>query len=727
MTMKKLLIIVFLLASYASFGQGSWTLSGAKNRWANGMGFGNKDTSTYTNASDTNLLVLQYPGSVLCYRHLLTDHWLVIPAAASSIGYALTDLSNVLTTANLLIPSGLISTGGLTVSGNISGSTIAGTLTTAAQTNITSVGSLTGLTTTNTINVSMSAISANTVETGLKLENTATASSGNQSYSPTLELSGRAFAVGSGLSRKAGTRMYVIPVQGLGSNVKQEFHWQKVNTTATAWTDQLTITNNAGNIDQWNFGGDINTPTSITAGSAITAASLSATTVTGTLSTAAQPNITSLGTLSSLAVSGGLTAGSISTTGNISGGGLTISGMADIGTLTTTDITVNAGTVPIAAVKVNVASGAGVRVTTLSGLAVNGAAVSGQGGAFTSNNSIGLIAQTQTPNQFSMVARSTASIVTTGIYEGGGLSTTGTVTANALSGTILMSANNTATDFTIPFVSGVTTGQKTPFVSNGAPTINPNTGNLTATTFTGQLITANQPNLTSLGTQVGLTVSGTSSLTSVVASGNIQAATFTGTLGTAAQPNITSLGTLTSLVVSGNVTAGTLSSVSSTQNLVGFNNGAYALRVVNGIMRDDGALNNMVGQLISSLAGATSSRAVLSDVNGLLSAPVSSFKVKHNIKNIGYGLKEVMKMRPVWFEYNKEFERYGIGRQNGNIAEEMQKIIPEVVLTDPRTGIPGINYGTGQLDAVYIKAIQELKKQIDALEARLSALEKKVK
>jgi len=113
-----------------------------------------------------------------------------------------------------------------------------------------------------------------------------------------------------------------------------------------------------------------------------------------------------------------------------------------------------------------------------------------------------------------------------------------------------------------------------------------------------------------------------------------------------------------------------------------------------------------------NLAG-TGSRAVLADANGLLSAPVSDISVKENIKSIGYGLNEVLKMNPVWFNYNDEYKNFGKGRQNGNIAQEMEAIIPEAVFTTPTTGKMGINYD--QLHAIYIKAIQELKAEIDAL------------
>jgi hypothetical protein len=116
----------------------------------------------------------------------------------------------------------------------------------------------------------------------------------------------------------------------------------------------------------------------------------------------------------------------------------------------------------------------------------------------------------------------------------------------------------------------------------------------------------------------------------------------------------------------------------------------------------------------SNLAG-TGSRAVLADASGVLSAPVSDISVKENIKPIGYGLAEIVKMNPVWFDFIDGYKNYGRGRQNGNIAQEMKVIIPEAVFVTPSTGKMGINYD--QLHAIYIKAIQELEARIKILEA----------
>ena len=90
----------------------------------------------------------------------------------------------------------------------------------------------------------------------------------------------------------------------------------------------------AGNISA----GSITLGGLISATGNITGGNLSGTSIAGTLTTAAQTNITSVGTLGSLAVTanitGGnvLTAGLISSTGNITGGNITIPGSANIST-----------------------------------------------------------------------------------------------------------------------------------------------------------------------------------------------------------------------------------------------------------------------------------------------------------------------------------------------------------------------------------------------------------
>lgn len=118
-----------------------------------------------------------------------------------------------------------------------------------------------------------------------------------------------------------------------------------------------------------------------------------------------------------------------------------------------------------------------------------------------------------------------------------------------------------------------------------------------------------------------------------------------------------------------------------------------------GVLRSSGAIT------LPNLAG-TGSRAVLADATGILSAPISDVTVKENVKPLDYGIAEIAKMNPVSYEFKDGWKNYGEGRQIGLIAQELEKIIPEVVFTTPGNGKKGIKYET--LVPILIKAIQEL-------------------
>ena len=138
-----------------------------------------------------------------------------------------------------------------------------GTLTTAAQLNITSVGTLTGL------NVSGNIVAANiTVNPGIFAGN------------------------GSGLSNLEGGNVIGQVANSLVSGTV--YTNSQPNITSVGTLTSLGVT---GNVTSGN----------VYANSGTIGASL----LTGTLTTASQPNITSIGTLSSLSVTGNVTAGNI--------------------------------------------------------------------------------------------------------------------------------------------------------------------------------------------------------------------------------------------------------------------------------------------------------------------------------------------------------------------------------------------------------------------------------
>ena len=92
----------------------------------------------------------------------------------------------------------------------------------------------------------------------------------------------------------------------------------------------------------------------------------------------------------------------------------------------------------------------------------------------------------------------------------------------------------------------------------------------------------------------------------------------------------------------------------------------------------------------------------------------SDARLKQNVANIGYGLREILQLRPVTWNWK---DRPDKGRHVGLIAQEVETVLPEFVSTDKdaeRT--KGLNY-LG-LVPVTIKAIQEQQAQIEAQEKR---------
>jgi hypothetical protein len=105
----------------------------------------------------------------------------------------------------------------------------------------------------------------------------------------------------------------------------------------------------------------------------------------------------------------------------------------------------------------------------------------------------------------------------------------------------------------------------------------------------------------------------------------------------------------------------------------------------------------------------------------------SSKNFKENIVNCPYGLNEVLKLQSKKFKYKNSN-----ANDVGFIAEEMIQVIPEVVglaqNVKDSTGIEDgqplfINYD--RLTSVLVKAVQEQQSMIEALQARITALETK--
>ena len=371
------------------------------------------------------------------------------------------------------------------------------------------------------------------------------------------------------------------------------------------------------NVAVWSTTGEYVTGV-ISATGNITGGNLSGTNIVGTLTTASQTNITSVGTLGALTVTANttsgnlLTGGLINATGNITGGnvntnqvvgtGLTLVSIGDLTFSATGNI--NANNEYINNVPTPVADGDAVNklyvdnfvtglnvhdavtaatpttLATITSGAItyyNGPGSNGTGATLTTTGTFDLIdtVNVQTAGTRILVLNE-ANAVTNGVY----------VWSNATAITRASDYNSLpeveAGDFmfvTSGNAYGNTGWIQTSTVSNigyagnnitftqfsGSGTYNAGTGlTLTGTTFS---VNASQTQVTSVGTLGSLTVTanttsgnlltgGLINATGNITGGNLSGTNIVGTLATASQPNITSVGTLGSLTVTANVTGG---------------------------------------------------------------------------------------------------------------------------------------------------------------------------
>jgi len=106
------------------------------------------------------------------------------------------------------------------------------------------------------------------------------------------------------------------------------------------------------------------------------------------------------------------------------------------------------------------------------------------------------------------------------------------------------------------------------------------------------------------------------------------------------------------------------------------------------------------------------------NANGASAAAFGSFsdeRLKENIVDLPSQLSSILALRPVEFDYKD-----GSGHQLGFIAQEVEQVFPDLVgNSDGYLTLTDMNKN----DARLIKAFQELHAKVEALEARVAALE----
>ncbi len=108
-------------------------------------------------------------------------------------------------------------------------------------------------------------------------------------------------------------------------------------------------------------------------------------------------------------------------------------------------------------------------------------------------------------------------------------------------------------------------------------------------------------------------------------------------------------------------------------------------------------------------------------VDGTLNTP-SDERLKKNIATLTNILDKLNKLRGVTYEF-KDQQKYASGPQIGVIAQELQKVFPELV-SQGADGYLAVNYS--QLSAVILQAVKEQQKEIEQLQQQMEKVMNKL-
>jgi hypothetical protein len=532
--------------------------------------FGNGTITATGNITATNLITSGSGGNISGANYVIANYFSGSGNNLSNIqGANVSGAVSYATTANAVA--------GANVSGQVGNALVSGTVYTASQPNITSVGTLAGITATGVLNftgasnVSLGAVGNIKITGGTAGYFITTDGAGNLSWT-TVTVSTASISNGNSnvnipsangnVNISAVGNANVLVVTGTGVNVSGT-----LNATGNLTAGNIITSGSGGNISGANnisantFTGNGSLLTNITGGNV--SGQVGNALLAGTVYTNAQPNITSVGTLTSLTV-----------TGDISGANLTLSGNLTVsGTTTTVNSTTTRVVDPIveqgggangAALSSNDNKDRGTLLHYYTGSTATDAFLGWDNSnaefAFGSNvsvssdvvtfNSLGNVRASYflgNGSQLTSVTATTAGTVTTNAQPN--ITSVGTLTSLGVTGNIT-SGNAT--------LGNLTTSNY--FTGNGSLLTSLTGGNVTGQVgnalLAGTVYTAAQPNITSVGTLSSLGVTGNITAGNINA-GNLLTANYsTAVITTAAQPNITSVGTLSSLGVTGNITSG---------------------------------------------------------------------------------------------------------------------------------------------------------------------------
>ena len=483
----------------------------------------NGGTTAVINSSIQTLVIDINPANVF------SGNFSGVSGALANLNGTLTSNSNSqpnitsVGTLTSLSVTGNISSGNANLGNVVIANYFTGTLTTAAQPNITSVGNLSSLNVTGNIR-SSSYIGGNIATTG------ANAIFIGDGYL----LSNLTITAGSSIVN--GNSNVVIQANG------------NVTTSVAGNNDILTITGTGANISgtanvTGNIsGGNANLGNAVTANYFIGNLYGNANTA-GTVTTAAQPNITSVGTLTNLDVSGNVISGNVYANSGLikaqylSGDGSNLTNLSAGITLVNGNSNVS---IPTSNGNINMSAVGNANVVVVTGTGVNVSGTINATGTITGNFSGNVITASQgnitsLGNLTSLTVNGIANLGAVGNVKITGGSSNGYLFTDGAGNLTFGSIVNTppgGANNDVQFKDGGTyqgssnftfnpTSNLVSITGNLSVTGNANVGNLGATNIVGKLSTASQNNITEVGTLDYLIINTTGSLG--MGSGNITA------------------------------------------------------------------------------------------------------------------------------------------------------------------------------------------------------------
>ena len=128
------------------------------------------------------------------------------------------------------------------------------------------------------------------------------------------------------------------------------------------------------------------------------------------------------------------------------------------------------------------------------------------------------------------------------------------------------------------------------------------------------------------------------------------------------------------------------------------------------------ALEVAGGARFTSVAGS-GSKALYIDNNGIITLSTSDARLKDNILPIENALEKVLNLQGVTYSWKNDPQQI---RNIGFIAQDVEKVIPELVFTAASTGMKGIDYA--EMSAVLAESIKAQQKIIDDQQTKINSL-----